>query len=154
MIKKLFQSVLSLLSFYTSAALASFGEFGEQLMVPGFRSNSSYVSLNQTKYVFVMGTGAYAANLATNAASSSLLGVLQNGPDVNEAMSIACAGLTKIVAGGALSANAIITTNGSGRAAAVTSGQMAAGRLLEASGADGDVVTAMLFHPVRWAGDA
>lgn len=150
MIKKLIHSVLAVFSSYAAAALASWGEFGEQDMVPGFRSNSSYMTLGPVKYVFVMATDAYRANLATNAVSNTVLGVLQNGPDVNEAMSIAYSGRSKVVAGGALAANVIITTNASGRAAVVASGQMACGRLLEAAGADGDVVSALLFHPVRW----
>lgn len=150
MIKKMFQAVLGLLSFYASALLASWAEFGSQLMVPGFRTNSAYDSLGPTKYVFVMATGAYQANLATSALSSNILGVLQNGPAIQEAMSIAYAGPSKVVAGGAISANAIITTNASGRAAVVASGQMACGRLLEAAVNDGDVVSALLFHPVRW----
>lgn len=129
-------------------------EYGRQEMVPGFKANSSHASLGATRYVFVMATAAYAANLATNATSSTLLGVAQNDPAVGEAFAIAAAGLSKVVAGGALTVNNIITTNSSGRAAAVASGQMAAGRVLEAAGADGDVVTAMLFHPVRWTGAA
>mgnify|MGYP001591217794 FL=1 len=153
MMKRLFQSVLALFSSYTGAALASWGEFGEQLMVPGFKTTSAYDTLGATKYVFVAAItadGAYSARLATDSNSSTLLGVLQNGPAVGEAMSIACAGVSKVVAGAAIAANAIITTNGSGRAVTVTSGDMAAGRALEAADADGDVITAMLFHPVRW----
>lgn len=129
-------------------------EFGRQDILPGYKSNSSYAGIGATRYVFVQAAGAYQAILATNTTTSALLGVMQNDPGVGEAMSIAYSGLSKVVAGGALTANAIITTNGSGRAAAVTSGQMALGRVLEASGADGDVVSALLFPPVRWAGAA
>lgn len=153
--KNLIQSALvGLLSGYAERAQALWAEFGEQVRVPGFKTNSSYATLGATKFIFVLATGAYAANQATNATSSTLLGVLQNDPAVGEAMQIAASGLSKVVAGGALTVNNIITTNSSGRAAAVASGQMAAGRVLEAAGADGDVVTALLFHPVRWTGAA
>lgn len=154
MIKKFVLCVTAGLAAYASKALALWAEAGEQLMVPGFRTNSSYTSLSATKYIFVQATAAYRANQAVNATSAAILGVMQNNPGIDEAMSIACAGLSKVVAGGSLSANQIITPNGSGRAAAVTSGDIACGRVLEAAGADGDVVTAMLFHPVRWSGAA
>ena len=153
MIKRFFQSVLDLFANYTGERLAAWGEFGEQLMVPGFKTTSDYSALGPLKYVFVaaiVADGAYSARLATNANSSTVLGVLQNAPAVGQAMSIACAGLSKVVAGGAVTVNDIITTNASGRAAVITSGQMACGRALEAAAADGDVITAMLFHPVRW----
>lgn len=146
--------IKSLIVAYVQGSLALWAELGRQEILGGFKTNSSYSGLGSTKYIFVMATGANAANQATNATSSTLLGVLQNDPAVGEAMSIAVSGLSKVVAGGALTVNDIITTNSSGRAAKVASGQMASGRVVEAAGADGDVVTAMLFHPVRWAGAA
>lgn len=125
-------------------------EFGRQEMVPGFKANSAFNTLAYPQYIFVSQIAANAAVGATSANSSSVLGVLQNKPAIGEAMSIAYAGVSKVVAGGALTVGVFITPNGSGRAAAVASGGMACGRLLEAAGADGDVVTALLFHPVRW----
>ena len=89
-----------------------------------------------------------------NPTSTALLGVMQNNPGRGEAMTIAYAGPSKVVAGGALTVNALITSNASGRAAAVTSGDLVAGRVLEAAGADGDVISCLLFHPVRWSGAA
>lgn len=152
MMKKIFQSLLGAFTGYTGRALALWAEAGTQLMVPHFQSNSNYTGLVGTRYIFVQATAGYRANQAVNATSSAILGVMQNNPGIDEAMSIACAGVSKVVAGGAVTANAIITTNASGRAAAVTSGDIACGRALEAAGADGDVFTAMLFHPVRWSG--
>lgn len=152
MFKKVFYAAVALLASFSGRAQGLWAELGEQDILPGFRSNSNYSTLGATKHIFVQGTAAYRAHQATAATSGNLLGVMQNNPGIDEAMSIACAGLSKVVAGGALTANAIITTNASGRAAVVGSGEMAAGRVLEAAGADGDVVTAMLFHPVRWAG--
>lgn len=150
--KQLIKTVLAALAAFTEVVLSVRAESGPQQMVPGFKTNSSYASLGATKYIFVMATAALQANMATNATSSTLLGVLQNDPAVGEGMSIAAVGLSKVVAGGALTANWVITTNASGRAARVQSGDIAAGRVLEAAGADGDVVTAQLFHPVRWYG--
>lgn len=152
--KQLFQLITGFLLGWAEAALGARAGFGEQLMVPNYRTNSSYTSLSATRYIIVMQTAAQRANMATAATSSTILGVMQNNPDIDEAMSIACAGLSKVVAGGALTAGRMITTNGSGRAAHVQSGEIAIGRVLEAAGADGDVVMAMLFHPVRWSGAA
>ena len=153
---KLITIVVSLLGLFVERALACRAEYGPQLTVPGFKTNSDYSSLGATKYIIVQAltTAAVQAIQAPAATSSTILGVLQNGPKVGEAMTIAYSGLSKLVAGGALSANGIVTTNGSGRAAAVTSGDMAIGRVLEAAGANGDVVTALLFPPFRWQGDA
>ena len=139
---------------YVQKALGVQAESGGQFMVPGFTTNSNYSTLGATKYIIVRATAANKADQAISATASAILGVMQNAPDVGEAMSIAYAGRSKVVAGGSLSVNAIITTNGSGRAAAVTSGDIAIGRILEAAGADGDVVSAVLFHPIRWQGAA
>ena len=152
--KALLKLVLAVFATYTQKVLGAQAESGGQLMVPGFKSNSSYIGLGAVRYVFV---GATAAGQADRAAavptSSSVLGVMQNDPGIGEAMSIAYAGRSKVVAGAAVTVNAIITCqSGTGRAIAVTSGDMAAGRALEAAGADGDVISALLFHPVRWSG--
>lgn len=125
-------------------------EFGRQEMVPGYKANSAFNALGYPQYIFVAHIAANQAVGATSPNSSTVLGVLQNRPAIGEAMSIAYAGPSKVVAGGALTAGAFITSGASGRAAAVASGGMACGRVLETAGADGDVVTAMLFHPVRW----
>lgn len=153
---KFLQSVLGVLTRYVEGALTSRAEFGPQDSIPGFRTNSDYSVLGATKYIFVQAltTAARQAIMATAPTSSTMLGVLQNGPQVGEAMTIARSGLSKLVAGGALTANWVVTTNGSGRAAHVTSGDFAMGMVLEAAVSDGDVVTALLFPPFRWSGAA
>lgn len=153
--KSIFKKFLALLAGYATGALALFAEGGpDGLMVPGFRANSDYSTLGPTRYIIVAQVGAYGAVQATDPTSSLILGVLQNNPTRTRAATIKCAGPSKIVAGGALTAGTIFTTNGSGRAAAVASGGVAVGRILEASGNDGDIVAAFLFPPVRWAGAA
>ena len=110
--------------------------------------------LDTKQYHIVRASGANLCNQASEAVNSGVVGVLQNKPKSGEFATIGYAGKAKVVAGGALTVNALITTNSSGRAAAVASGQMAIGRVLDTAGADGDVVTALLFPPVRWAGAA
>lgn len=152
--KQILKALFAALSGHVLNTLAAWAEYGNQFEYPAFRSNSDYSGLGSARYVIVWQNGTYKGELATVATSSTLLGVLQNAPKVNEAMAIAYSGPSKVVAGGALSAGVIFTTNGSGRAAAVASGQVAIGRTLEAAGADGDIVSCMLFPPVRWAGAA
>lgn len=82
---------------------------------------------------------------------STMCGVLQNNPGAaGRAAIVAYLGLSKIVAGGAISAGDVLTCNTSARAITVTSGDMAFGRAIEAAGADGEIIEAILFPPVRW----
>jgi hypothetical protein len=108
--------------------------------------------LSAKQHTFMKYVATEKVDLATSATGTELLGVLQNKPQSGEFATVAYAGLSKLVAGGAITAGAIVTTNASGRATAVASGQMGAARAISAAGADGDIITALLFHPVRWAG--
>lgn len=108
--------------------------------------------LSAKQYHFVRLSAAQKCNQASEAANSATVGVLQNKPKVDEFATVGFFGKSKIVAGGAVTAGDILTTNSSGRAAVVTSGQMAAGRSLDTAGADGDIITALLFPPVKWFG--
>jgi hypothetical protein len=110
--------------------------------------------LSGKQYHFVRGSAAFATNQASDATASSVLGVLQNKPASGREATIAFMGGSKVVAGGAITANDIITTNSSGRAATVASGQMGLGRAFEAAAADGDIISCLLFPPVRWTGAA
>lgn len=91
-------------------------------------------------------------NIASLSTDSGLVGILLNKPQSGEAGSVAYLGTGRVVAGAAVSAGAHITNNSSGRAVAVASGGMACGRVLEAAGADGDVVDVVLYPPIRWSG--
>ena len=153
---KIFTMLVTALFSYVQKALGAQAEFGAQLILPAYKSNSSYIGAGPLRYVFAAATGAYRANRAdVNPTSTSILGVMQNDPGIDEAMVIAYAGHTKVVAGAAVSANQMIgCQSGTGRAIAVVSGDMVCGRALEAATANGDVITAVIFHPVRWAGAA
>lgn len=110
--------------------------------------------LSAKQYVIVAGNAtALQMVQATDPTSSLILGVLQTIPKSGEVGVVGYLGMTKVqVGGGVVAADTIITTNTSGRAVAVASGQMACGRLIEAAAAEGDLCTAILFHPVRWTG--
>jgi hypothetical protein len=110
--------------------------------------------LSGIQYHLVRLSAANKTNLASEAVNSSIVGVLVNKPKSGEFATIGYFGEGKVVAGGALTVGDVITTNGSGRAATVGSAKMAVGRVLEAAGADGDVVRCFFFPPVRWTGAA
>lgn len=114
--------------------------------------------LSTFQYHLVRYSAANAVNLAVLAVTSNLLGVLQNKPKSGEFATVAYGGISKVVAGAAITAGDLLTTSTSGRAIVVTSlasGQeMVFGRALTAAGADGDVIPALIFPPVRWTGAA
>lgn len=108
--------------------------------------------LSGKRYHWVRGSAAGQCNQASLATNSALLGVLQNKPESGERATVGYFGKSKITAGASVTAMALVTTNSSGRCVAVASGGMAGGRALEAAGADGEVISVLLFPPVRWAG--
>lgn len=94
-------------------------------------------------------------NVASEAVSVQMLGVLANKPAAaNRHATIVTDGEKfKVRAGGAISsAGLFLTTNGSGRAAAATSGQMVFGRLLEVATANGDIVSYLPVKAFRLSG--
>jgi hypothetical protein len=108
---------------------------------------SASYDFRDKQYVIAVWSGADACGLATSNTSRAIAGVVQNDPNSGDALTVAYEGVTKIKAGAAITANALITTNASGRAAAVASGASTTviGRALEAASADGDEITALLF---------
>jgi hypothetical protein len=125
-------------------------EFGRQETI----TLEANADLSNKQYHFLRYVATEKCDQASDAANSNLVGVLENKPQSGEFATVAVFGLTKLVAGGAVTAGAILTTNGSGRAAAVASGQVGVARAISAAGADGEVLTALLFPAVRWAGAA
>ena len=125
--------------------MAGFSEM-QTLTVPAGADLSAH------QYGAVRGAGANACNIASFATDSDILGVLQNKPKSGEAATVAYAGISKVLAGAAITVWNAVTVNGSGRAITVTSGSMCMGQAIEAAGADGDIISVLLAKPVRWAG--
>ena len=98
--------------------------------------------------------GLETVNIGSLATHSSLIGLLVNKPNAaGRHASVMNTGFERVVAGAAISSVGVyFTTNGSGRAVAATSGQMVAGRILEAAAADGNVVRCQLVVPFRLSG--
>jgi hypothetical protein len=98
-------------------------------------------------YTFVTGAAARHFQLATDATTTSILGVVITDPDSGEQGTVQFTGLTKVRAGGSVTLWDVITTNGSGRATACTSGDVALGVALDAATADGELIAILLTGP-------
>lgn len=88
----------------------------------------------------------------SNSAGESVFGILQNDPNAQGvAGSIMKDGVSKVVAGAAIAAGALVQTNASGRVITVGSGDFVVGRALDAVGADGELVSVALGENHRTA---
>lgn len=113
------------------------------------------VALNHAQYhIMGISNGAQSVNITTAATASKMLGILQNAPSAaGHHATVGWSGKSKVVAGAAVnSVGVFLTSNASGRAIAAASGDMTFGRSLETAGADGDVMSALIFPPVRLSG--
>lgn len=108
--------------------------------------------LSALQYHIVRGAAINTCNVASNAVDSDILGVLQNKPTSGHFATIADGGISKVVAGGAVTVYDLVTCNGSGRAATVTSGQIAFGKAFSTSANDGELISVRLMEPIRWSG--
>jgi hypothetical protein len=87
-------------------------------------------------------------NQASNAAGLHNIGVLQNKPAAaGRAATLCLGGVSKVVAGAAITAPALLMSNGSGRAITATSGGTIVGLAKVDAAADGDVIAAVIFSP-------
>lgn len=118
--------------------------------LPGFTAQAA-ADLTNTRYHILRWAAAGTTNIASHAAATAVLGAIgvqQNVGTSGQAVKVSYTGQSKVVAGGAVTANVLITNNGSGRAAAATSGDIVVGRALEAATQDGDVIRCLLQQPV------
>ena len=119
-------------------------EFGERLTY----TMQAAADLSAVQYHIMRRSAALQTNIASEAVSTQNIGVLQNKPAATgRAATIAYAGLSKVVCGAAITDGGLITTNGSGRAAAAGSGDVVVGRALSTTASDGEVLTAVLYPP-------
>lgn len=146
----MFKKMIKWLTLYSGRALACWGEFGPLESWPAVRANAD---LTNFKYRIMRFDAAQTCNVASNDVSAAPtevpVGVLQNNPASGQAANIAYFGHSKVMAGAAITARAYITTNGSGKAVAATSGDMTIGIAVEAAGATDEIISALLFPPVR-----
>ena len=152
---KTLKLIVTALMAYAVRALAAHAEFGPQQSWPAVQANFNATSY---QYRVMRFDAAQTCNVASNAVSADGLeapaGILQNNPLSGQAADIAYAGLSKAVAGAAITTREYITTNGSGKVITAVSGDMVMGRALEAVGAEDQVVSVLLFPAVRWGSAA
>lgn len=93
--------------------------------------------------------GAQRINVASEAISTEIVGVLWNKPSAaGEFATVAWSGKGKVRAGAAVSSTGVfLTTNGSGRAIQATSGDIVIGRAMSTAGGDGEIIEAQLDQP-------
>lgn len=102
--------------------------------------------LSANQYLFVRWSAADEVNISSLDSAEDWAGVLQNKPNAaGRAATVQYAGETKIMVSGSLTVNDLVTTNGSGRATSASSGDMVMGRILEAPGADSDIVRMLIL---------
>ena len=81
------------------------------------------------------------------------LGVLQNAPASGETASVLVAGVTKVVAGTSFNPqNLLAAVDSTGKVSNVIAGNYVIGQPITASGADGDIVTALVSFAAPYDG--
>lgn len=92
---------------------------------------------------YIVKTGSTARQVVLASAATSMLGVLQNKPNVDEVAEVAVMGTAKVIAGGTISYGDNVTVNASGKAITRTTENYILGTALEA-GADGSIIEVLL----------
>lgn len=108
--------------------------------------------LSTKQYHIVRASAVGKCGLGSVQTDTAIMGVLQNNPQSGENAAVADFGTSKVVAGGTVTGNALISCNSAGRALNAASGDMVIGRSFETTTTDGEVFTARIFPPIRWMG--
>ncbi len=105
--------------------------------------------MRTTQYHVLRQAAAGTTNVASNPGGGhdDVIGVLQNKPNSGQAASVGYMGEARIVAGGTVTAGALVAPNGSGRVIDATSGDWTIGQALTAATADGEEVRCLLRVP-------
>ena len=118
--------------------------------IPGFSLSveaSADLSAFQHHFVEVDSNGQLTVS---NSAGESVFGVLQNNPNAEgRAGNVMKDGVSKVVAGAAITVGALVQTNASGRAITAASADFVVGRALDAVGADGELISIALGENQR-----
>lgn len=118
--------------------------YGDQLAFTMVASGD----LSAKQYHVMRAIGAGTTSQGSLSSDAAIIGVLQNDPKNGDHATIAYSGLSKLVAGAAITANDLLTLNSSGRAITQTgSQQIIIGRAISAAAADGNTITALLNFP-------
>lgn len=110
--------------------------------------------LSAHQYNIMQDIGNGQIRVASEAVNFAICGVLMNKPAAaGRHASVATRGPGKVRAGAAINTvQVFLTTNGSGRAIAASSGEIVIGMARETATADGDIISAILIPPFRLSG--
>lgn len=101
------------------------------------------------QYKFVKVTGARQAGLAVGASKEVVIGVLQNKPQVTgQAATVAIRGVSRVVAGGTVTAGDTVTVANDGEAVTTTDNELVVG-VAVTSGADQEIISVLLSTPAN-----
>lgn len=107
--------------------------------------------LRTNQYRFIKSNGTKDQVVIAAAITDAIIGVVQNNPNTDQEATVCLEGDTKVVAGAAITVNAVLGTDAQGRAVPVVIGvdetQFALGRALSAAGAAGEIITAHVNCP-------
>lgn len=111
---------------------------------PGFAyTREAAADLSASQHLFVAINSSSQAAVA--GAGVAVDGVLQNNPDAQgKAASIMRDGISKVRAGAAVAAGALVASNASGQAVTAATGNVVAGKALSAAGAANEVISVLL----------
>lgn len=109
------------------------------------------LSNQQYHFMRTVGTTERSVNQASFDTSTDLLGILVNKPKAGEFASVKQIGETFLIAGAAVDANALLTTNSSGRGIVANSGDMVGARAVIAALGNGDKMRVVACIPWRLA---
>jgi hypothetical protein len=100
--------------------------------------------LSAKQYLFMKLSAAQTVDTCS-AVTDKSVGVLQNDPSAaGQVAVVAVAGTTKVIAGAAIAAGALVGPTAAGKAQTAVATQYARGVALEAAGADGDIIEILL----------
>lgn len=101
------------------------------------------------QFLAVTISGSRTVNLATSSTTGPIYGVLQNNPTSGQAADVGIAGISKMVAGAAITAGAELMINASSQFITWVSGagNYKVGRALETVSGSGQIFTGLIYNP-------
>jgi hypothetical protein len=111
-------------------------------------SCTAAVDLTNAQYLCVQITGPRQVNIMTASTGQVFYGVLQNKPKLGQACDTTIFGLTKLIAGGPITAGQQLMPNNSGQAVAWMSGNLLIGVAIESAAAN-TVFTALVVSALN-----
>ncbi len=115
--------------------------YEESLTCISLNASAAITAANQYRFVVLNGSRTFAL---ASLAGADAFGVVQDTPAAGEASAVATDGVTKVVAGAAITAGAAVTTDNAGRAVAATTGNRILGNALTGASAAGQIISVRL----------